>query len=691
MALSGAINGTFSGAPTNQVYPRLEWSATQSIAGNSSTVTVILYFMRPSSAWQSYNLNGHNCTISIHTNSASANRTFDIRNTSKQEIWRRTVTMKHSDAGNLTMGISASGSTGLMLGSYSVGGSISLNQIPRAYSFLVSETTHEMDTPLTVFVNNNGSGFSAKLRINFGGKEVYYPVEKIGSNFYITPKASDFAPTIPNASSGWGGIHLDTYSGSTKIGTYSVSPFTMKVPASIVPTLDSLTSSDVNDAVTNAIGSMSNTYIQGLSSIRFSANNAKGVYGSTIHKFTFSIGDWSVNHAGYQRDMNLKDKPTLTGTQTAKVVVTDSRGRTASKTLSINILPYSNPTLNITADRTAADQTKILITPTGKVSSIKNGTTEKNTYTIKMEYKLSTATTWTEVPNGIITSFKAVTLASVAKDKSYSLQVTLSDKFYTVVATQNISTTKVLFDLYKDTGIGVGKLYEEGHGVLDVGGAIYTSKATHNFGGSTLSNAALGAISGMPVKGDWSTKEYWSSDKFPQGESWWWTGDGDGNTGKPVSGGTFVQVIKLNTEWRVMVYSHPSGGIYTSAGDNSKIGSTWYQISGKGRYLWTGDAFMFDGQTTTPAVPLADCTVGWIIKWQWRIASGPDHQQFHYHLIPRTHTGGGVSMPMVQWSGIDNRVMALKYLYIDGITIKGHAYNVNTPAGSFTMTGVIGV
>lgn len=685
---SGTINGTFSGV--SWAYPKIVWSSSTNVSANTSSVTAILYFVRTAN-YNSYNLNGHPVTMNVN-GSASASRPFNL-NASQVEVWRRTVTVSHSGDGSksITIGASSSG-TGNSLGSYNFSGTAVLDKIPRAFDFIVSTQKVALDTPMTVKITDNGSGFSPWLYYNFGGKRVSLGECPKGANFSITLKSSDLAGQIPNSLSGWGTLELETWtkaSGGSKVGSKQIR-VDVTVPANIVPTLDSLTSYDFNSSVTDAIGTMANTYIQGLSNIRFSANSAKGIYGSTIQKFTFSIGDWSVDHAGYQRDMNLKDKPTLTGTQTAKVVVTDSRGRTASKTLSINILPYSPPTLNITADRTAADQTKVLITPTGKVSSVKNGTTEKNTYTIKMEYKISTATTWTEVPNGTITSFEAVTLASVAKDKSYSLQVTLSDKFYTVVATQNISTTKVLLDLYKDTGIGAGKLYEEGHGVLDVGGAIYTSKEKHNFGGSTLGNAALGAISGMPVKGDWSTKEYWSSDKFPQGESWWWTGDGDGNTGKPVTGGIFVQVIKLNTEWRVMAYSHPSGGIYTSAGNNLTMGSAWYQISGKGKYLWTGDAFMFDSQTATPTVPLADCTVGWIIKWQWRISSGPDHQQFHYHLIPRTHTGGGVSMPMVQWSGT-NKVLALKYLYTNGITIQGHVDNGKLPASSFTMTGVIGV
>jgi len=141
--------------------------------------------------------------------------------------------------------------------------------------------------------------------------------------------------------------------------------------------------------------------------------------------------------------------------------------------MEVNILPYNKPNLSITASRNATTPTNVVITPTGSVSSLKNGTTEKNPYSIKMEYKLGSATTWTTVPSGELTSFNPVTLSSIANDKSYNLQVTLKDKFFTVVSTQNISTATVLLDLFKDVGVGVGKLYEDGHGTLDVEGNIY--------------------------------------------------------------------------------------------------------------------------------------------------------------------------------------------------------------------------
>ena len=463
------IKGSFSGV--GWAYPEIVWSSSSNVASNSSSVTAILYFVR-TAAYNSYNLDGHTVTMNVN-GSASASRPFSL-NTSRVEVWRRTVSVPHNSDGtkSITIGASSSG-TGNSLGSYNFSATATLDKIPRAFDFIVSSHTVEMGTLCTVKVNNNGSGFQPWLYLNFGGKRVGYGQIPVGSNFNFTPSVADFAPQIPNDTSGWGGLEVETWNGNTFIGRYKISPFTLTLPSSVQPSLTSLTASDEITNVPTVMESKT-IWVQSLSSIRFSANGVKGGVGANITKYTFSLGTvWSSDHNGPLYDLKLFNFMNFSGSYTAKVVVTDTRGRTASKTMEVNILPYNKPNLSITASRNATTPTNVVITPTGSVSSLKNGTTEKNPYSIKMEYKLATATTWTAVPNGTVSSFTAVTLSNTATDKSYNIRITLADKFNTIISTQNISTATVLLDLFKDVGVGVGKLYEDGHGTLDVEGNIY--------------------------------------------------------------------------------------------------------------------------------------------------------------------------------------------------------------------------
>lgn len=70
------------------------------------------------------------------------------------------------------------------------------------------------------------------------------------------------------------------------------------------------------------------------------------------------------------------------------------------------------------------------------------------------------------------------------------IRLTLTDKFQSVVSQAVISTAKVLLDLYQDTGVGIGKLYETGRGALDVGGHIYTNANLYVQGNSYFTGPA---------------------------------------------------------------------------------------------------------------------------------------------------------------------------------------------------------
>lgn len=462
------FGGKFSGAPANQIYPMIDYSYTQNIAQNTSTVTAILYFVKLSSSWSSYNNGGHTVTINVNGN-GSANRTFDLRNSSRQEIWRRTVTVQHGSDGKKSITIGASGNTGVLLGTYNFSQSVALPTIPRAYNFIVSETTHEMDTPLTVKITDNGSGLTAKLRINFGGATVYYPVTAIGTNFTITPKSSDFAPKIPTANSGWGGIHLETYSGSALIGTTSVSPFTMTIPSSVVPTMGTITHTDESNVPTVlGIAKTSGMYLQNLSLIRFSAT-AIGIYGSTITSYKVECDGLNL---GTSKDVNLKTVDLGSGAKTIKITATDSRNRTVSKTLSVTITAYSPPKIN-TADVVRVNNGTVLkFTKSATVSSIKIGTTEKNTWTSTTEMKLSQDNIWETIKTET-NAFTNVNIDGFGIANSYDIKMTIADKFSSASTILSVSTATALISLYRDIGIGVGKMYEPGHGTLDVDGDIY--------------------------------------------------------------------------------------------------------------------------------------------------------------------------------------------------------------------------
>lgn len=147
--------------------------------------------------------------------------------------------------------------------------------------------------------------------------------------------------------------------------------------------------------------------------------------------------------------------------------------------------PLSNITVGETVllqlyNTTKCDNDLIIATVKSINSSSVNATsvggldnsTSYNSYTVRTEYKLSSANTWT--------TWKTETNSSATINSSgwnvansYDIRVTLADKLNQTVVQASISTAKVLLDLNRDIGVGIGKMHERG--ALDVGGDMYVS------------------------------------------------------------------------------------------------------------------------------------------------------------------------------------------------------------------------
>lgn len=142
---------------------------------------------------------------------------------------------------------------------------------------------------------------------------------------------------IPSATSGSGTVSLETVdTGGVNLGIY-IYPFTVTVPASVVPSITSVTSEPVN---TNSVLNSWGIYVYGKSQARITINGAVGKYGSTIKSYSITT-DPSIG-SGSSSTLTTS---TLykTGTVTITATVTDSRGRTATKSTTISIYPYSAP------------------------------------------------------------------------------------------------------------------------------------------------------------------------------------------------------------------------------------------------------------------------------------------------------------------------------------------------------------
>ena len=476
MSLSGSQSINIHGGAHTLI---VEWSASQNIGGNYSTVTANLYIKGNYSYSTIYSGSvAKSVALVINGNRKSGTARIDISGTEKRLLLSHSVNVGHNADGTKSFRLEGMLNSQITWSGTYYGSEEwtrqdwSLNAIPRASTFNQSATTFNMDGEGTIYINPANASFKHKLYMHFGNKR---PLLKdnppVNQNFTVRFNASEFASQIPNTTSGVGTLTLETYNGNTLVGSSSRQTY-LNLPSNYVPSQPSVSVSDESSVPTKlGISKTAGIYVKGMSLIRFVCSSS-GVLGSTITSYQVQIGNQTFSSSNGTIDIDLAKFDVGTGSLNAIVTVIDSRGRTNSRMVGIKIQIYSAPTINNFSAVRQNNSDTVIITKPVSVSSILNGSTNINSYTVNTEYKLTTATSWT-VNRTENNSSATLNLSGFNVANSYDIRVTLADKLNQTVVQASISTAKVLLDLNRDIGIGIGKMHERGS--LDVGGDMYVS------------------------------------------------------------------------------------------------------------------------------------------------------------------------------------------------------------------------
>ena len=475
MALSGTINGV---ADNSNYSLTCEWSATQNITNNTSTITAKVYLKAPS-GW-STDSSYWDCIIN---GTQVTNDKSVVVGGTKVLLGEKTWTVTHTSSGTCSTTISFSYSNGLTsIGTYTTkkgsgSGSITLNTIPRTSSFTLSKSSMDMNASQTVTISRASSSFTHTVQYTFGGSTTTTHDKTTSTSVSFTPPVS-LATKIPNATSGTCTVKVTTYNGSTAIGS-ATKTFTLTVPSSVKPTVTLATT--INNG-------LSGLMLSGKSTIKITPTGT-GSQGSTISSYTYS-------GAGLSGSGSSKTTGTLNaGSYTVTVTVKDSRGRTNTASTSFTVHTYSSPTCSISAYRTdsngnaSVSGTNVRLTLGWNLSNPNSANT--NTHTYKIEYKTSSATSWSSWGSGTLSpSYSSSNTkwgnnnVTISTTTSYNFRFTVTDSFGSTSAICTLSTINALLNLEKN-GVGVGKIYERGK--LDVNGDIYsTARFFSNGNGKNL-------------------------------------------------------------------------------------------------------------------------------------------------------------------------------------------------------------
>lgn len=447
-----ALSGSVSTPASHNRSVTLEWTATQSISDNMSTLS-----------WQVVGSGTHDGYVVVGEIKVTIDGSVVFYRSADTTtrcyigtvLASGTFNIYHSADGSRAFG--ASIEAGIYEHSINCtnGDSFGLDTIPRAST--ISAGAFTLGVAGTITVSKASSTFTHTITYIWGNTTYSTSgticVKSSNTSISWTPPL-EFARSLPSAMRGNGALVCKTYNGDTEVGSKSIT-FTCNVPSSLSPEISNLSITPESDANLNAQNW--DVSLAGYTKVRLQAT-ATGLYGATITSFVVA-GSYNTTQSGSSLNY-LGSTLQTSGTHTFIVHAIDSRGQESTYVMgSISVLPYARPAISMfSVERNSSDSTGMVVSAGWTFDSV-NG---NNTATITLQYKRHSDTTWTNytgtISNGTQTALS--TIFEVAS--SYDFRLVVRDALSnSVTSTSFVSTLSVLLDFRAGgRGLGIGKIAE---------------------------------------------------------------------------------------------------------------------------------------------------------------------------------------------------------------------------------------
>ena len=331
-------NGTFDGVTSNSsIAVRVVWSSQAKTQQNSSIVTASVQLYKNAS-YSSRTYGTGTWTLQIGSSAASARTSVNLYSGAGWvTVVTHQATIAHQANGTCSVSIAASGGiSGTSLSSLSCQRTVTLDAIPRASTLCFAKESVNAGEELSFSITRADTSFSHRLQAALGEHTTSLEIADAVSGALTIPL--DWLDALPAATQGTVVCTLSTYSVNDALVGQSGASFTLVVPESAVPSLQSAEAAVVDGAW--------GLFVQNKSRAKISMQGAQGAYGSTISAYVISGVATSQT--------NEITTPLLTnaGDTVYKYYVIDSRGRkSAAVSCTIRVEAYAPPRLSVSAHR----------------------------------------------------------------------------------------------------------------------------------------------------------------------------------------------------------------------------------------------------------------------------------------------------------------------------------------------------
>ena len=450
---------------------------------NQSNVTVKMYAQSDSSSYGAYNLDASGNTVKMTVNGkqvVNKSMAMDFRNKATVQLASWTGAISHGS--DCSKKLDCSGSFSISGSSYLSGGSIScsiqLESIPRATKPTLSASSVALGSAVTINISPAVSAWTHNIYYRIGTGDWVGFATGVKSNYSWTVPLG-IASSYPTATKGTITIGLNTYNGSTQIGGTQTVNLNITIPASVAPSVSAVTVSEAASGLSNF------GFVQTKSKLKIVAS-ASGAYSSSIRSYVYNIG--SQSYSGLENTYTMGEVVRDSGTVVVTVTVTDSRGRTASKTVSITVLAYSPPQITHfecsrcgDANGSAnANGQYLKVTFGYSVSPLNN----KNKASYLLKYSVYDDGKWGGLISGTQYTYSGTYISATAilnTASTYQIGLVVTDSFGTASFYKEIGTAvRLLSYIVKRFALAIGKIPEIDN-MLDVAlETIFRKKVTMN-------------------------------------------------------------------------------------------------------------------------------------------------------------------------------------------------------------------
>lgn len=438
---------------------KMTWSRTSySVAGNYSIISWTLSAVGGSSSFYYH----HKEKLWIY----GAWRYNNTTNTKRYKgtIASGTIQINHDSTGKASFGAELYGAIYTSSQNVSGSGTWTLPDIPRVSDLSLDKTSVPADgtTEVIATATKKSDSFTDTITVKLGD---YSKTVTSGTAFTIPQSWINAIPTT----SATAVVTVTTKSGSTTIGSKTANLMVM-VPDSVKPVINEIGTAEAASKVTTAFGER---FVKGLSQLNVTVD-ADGIYGSTINSYSTT-----VDGVTYIQQAFTSNVINTVGELSIKTKVTDSRGRSAELTKTVNVIDYMPPVItgidyyycDSDGNRdSSGGNTKVTISY--KVYPVDS----QNTKALKLSYRKVTDEKYTERAL-TLTDWEGTVetiIAGTSADVTYEYTAEITDK---ITSSQSTVMTGINVMSFKAGGDGVtvfGEAEEAGFVVKGGKSATFT-------------------------------------------------------------------------------------------------------------------------------------------------------------------------------------------------------------------------